>query len=326
VPATGTAQTTVVLLALVLALDAADRSAVGALAPSLKDAFGIGNTQIGLLAAAFSIVGSLATLPMGVLADRVTRVTLLGVSVAVWSVAMGATGFAISFAMLFATRMALGVLTAAAGPPVSSLIGDLSPVDLRGRVMAWVRTGELVGSGFGFLLSGIVLVLFSWRGVFLAFALVGFVVAVQIARRPEPERGAGDESQPASAHDQRLYDLVEEAHIEPRPRAVLQGSQRDRSLRWALAYTLRIPTILIVIVAGSLGDFFFSGLQVFAVVFAVDEYGISQAGAALLVPVIGAGAAIGLVAGGRLGDALIERGHIAGRIGWRSGRSRSRAR
>jgi putative solute:sodium symporter small subunit len=132
---TGPARTTITLLALVLALDAADRSAVGALAPSLKRAFDIGNTQIGLLAAAFSVVGALATLPMGVLADRVARVTLLGISIAAWSVAMGSTAVAVTFTMLFAMRMALGVLTAAAGPPVSSLIGDLYPIDV--RVASW---------------------------------------------------------------------------------------------------------------------------------------------------------------------------------------------
>lgn len=252
-PGSGSAQATIVLLALVLALDAADRSAVGALAPSLKDAFGIDNTQIGLLAAAFSIVGSLATLPMGVLADRVTRVTLIGVSVAVWSLVMGSTAAAVTFTMLFATRMALGILTAAAGPPVSSLIGDLYPVDVRGRVMAWVRSGELVGSGFGFLVSGLILVLFSWRGVFVAFALAGLVVAFQIARRPEPRRASGDEIQHSSEHDQTLYDLIDDAHVEPFPHTVLRGSQRDRSLRWALAYTLRIRTVVVVIIAGSLG-------------------------------------------------------------------------
>ena len=67
----------VVVLAAVLALDGADRTALGALAPALKTEFGIGNTQIGLLASAFAIVGALAILPIGILTDRTRRTAIL---------------------------------------------------------------------------------------------------------------------------------------------------------------------------------------------------------------------------------------------------------
>jgi hypothetical protein len=162
--------------------------------------------------------------------------------------------------------------------------------------------------------SALIVVFLTWRGVFVTFALAGFVIAFLVARRPEPERAAAADTDAASGRDQMLYGLVEDAHVEPRATTVLHGDQRDRSIWWAFRYTLRVRTVVIVIVAGSLGDFFFSGLQVFAVVFAVDEFGIPQASAALLIPVVGAGAALGLLGGGRVGDALIERGHITGRV------------
>src|SRR5690242_1734803 len=47
--------------ATVIAVDFADRAAIGAVAPDLKHAFGISNTQIGLLASAFSILGAVGT-------------------------------------------------------------------------------------------------------------------------------------------------------------------------------------------------------------------------------------------------------------------------
>lgn len=73
----------IVLLACVLALDSADKGAVGALAPQLEAAFHIGNTQIGLLVTVSSLVGALATLPIGVLADRArrTRILVIGIFV-----------------------------------------------------------------------------------------------------------------------------------------------------------------------------------------------------------------------------------------------------
>jgi MFS family permease len=292
---TGPARTTIVVLAMVLALDAADRSAVGALAPSIKQAFHVGNTQIGMLAAAFSVVGALATLPMGVLADRVRRVALIAASVVLWSIAMGITAAAVTFGMLFVTRMFLGIVTAAAGPPVSSLIGDLYPVDVRGQVLSWVRSGELLGSGAGFLVSGLIVALLSWREVFVALALAGLVVACATLRCPEPERGAFEAFGQDPTDDQTLYQLLDDTDVEADARSVLHGHQRRRSFWWAMRYTLHIRTLVVVIVA-------------------VHQFGISQAGAALLVPVVGAGALLGLVGGGRIGDSLIESGHVNGRI------------
>src|SRR5262245_4007807 len=59
-------RTAMVALAAVLALDAADRTALGALAPALKAEFGIGNAAVGLLASAFAVVGALAIVPVGI--------------------------------------------------------------------------------------------------------------------------------------------------------------------------------------------------------------------------------------------------------------------
>src|SRR3954454_150633 len=161
----------ILALAAVLALDGADRTALGALAPALKAEFHIGNTEIGLLASAFAIVGALAIVPIGILTDRARRVTILVVCVAIWCVGMGVAAAATSFAILFAARISLGVLSAAGGPPVTSMIGDLFPADVRGRVLGWVKSGELVGGGLGFLVAGLVVWAFSWRGVFVTLAL-----------------------------------------------------------------------------------------------------------------------------------------------------------
>ena len=104
------------VLAAVLALDGADRTALGALAPALKAEFHIGNTEIGLLASAFAIVGALAIVPIGILTDRARRVTILVVCVGIWCAAMGVAAAAMSFALLFAARITLGVLDAPRRP------------------------------------------------------------------------------------------------------------------------------------------------------------------------------------------------------------------
>ena len=90
----------VLVLAFVLALDAADKGTVGAVAAPLEHDLGLANTQIGLLVAVVSLVGGAATFPAGMLVDRVRRTHLLAGSVVLWGLAMAASALSRSFAWL----------------------------------------------------------------------------------------------------------------------------------------------------------------------------------------------------------------------------------
>jgi len=287
----------VVVLAAVLALDGADRTALGALAPALKTEFGIGNTQIGLLASAFAIVGALAILPIGILTDRTRRTAILVVCIGIWCLAMGVAAAAMSFAVLFAARITLGVLSAAGGPPVTSLVGDLFPADVRGRVLGWVKSGELVGAGAGFLVAGVVVSLTSWRGVFVVLAVMGIVVACAVARTPEPRRGGENDLPGGEARDTgaptQLAELVEEQGIEPNEDVILRGDVSEMPIRPAIGYVLHVRTVVMIIIASALGDVFFTALQVFGVLFLVDQFGISASEASILILVVGVGGFLG---------------------------------
>ncbi|MGB0092032.1 MAG: MFS transporter, partial [Solirubrobacteraceae bacterium] len=180
----------VVLLACVLALDSADLATVGSVAGELERGLHISNVQLGLLVSLPSLVGALATIPVGILTDRVTRVPMLAGSVLAWSVAMALSGLASSFAMLLVTRVALGAVTATAGPTVSSLIGDFIPARERARIYGFILSGELLGAGFGFLVSGEAAAALSWRAAFLILAIPSLALAIAIPRLlPEPARG-----------------------------------------------------------------------------------------------------------------------------------------
>ncbi len=191
----------VVLFAAVLALDAADRSTVGAVAAELHQALNINNTEIGLLVTASTGAGALATLPIGILVDRVARVRLLTVAVVVWSMATIVGGAATSYVMLLVARLALGAVVATAFPAVSSLTGDLFPAADRGRMWGYILSGELIGTAVGLGLSGAIAGLLSWRFSFWLLALLGFVLAAVLPRLlPEPARGG---QSPAAARRHR---------------------------------------------------------------------------------------------------------------------------
>jgi MFS family permease len=223
-----------------------------------------------------------------------------------------------SFAVLFAARITLGVLTAAGGPPVTSIVGDLFPADVRGRVLGWVKSGELIGAGAGFLVAGVVVWLTSWRGVFLTLGIMGLVVAWSVAHVREPRRGGendlpGDDDRGIDAPTQ-LSALVDEQGIEPREDLVLEGDQSELPLKPALRYVFRVRTVVMIITASALGDVFFAALQVFGVLYLVEQFGVSTSQASILIPLVGVGGFLGVVAGGRLGDLLIAHGVLAGRV------------
>src|ERR1700722_17913687 len=178
----------IVTLACVLAMSSADAATVGAAAAPLRAALHIDNTDIGLLVTVSSLVAAVASLPFGVLADRWRRTRTLGLAVGTWGVAMLWSATASSFGRLLLARVVLGAVTAAAGPIGASLVGDYFEGTERGRIWSYILTGELLGAGVGFAVTGDLAAL-SWRAAFVLLALPAFVLAWYVLGRPEPVRG-----------------------------------------------------------------------------------------------------------------------------------------
>ena len=274
----------ITVLAAVLGLSGADVATVGASATELRHSLGISDTQIGLLVATTLLVGALATVPFGMLADRVRRTTTLAVAVGLWGAAMAWSAAASDYQMLLAARIFLGVVTAAAGPLIASLVGDYFDGGERGRTWGFILTGELVGVGFGFVVAGDVAA-FSWRAAFVVLALPAFLLAWLVARLPEPKRGGGD-----------------------------AGEGAGMSLLAAARHVLRVRTNALLIASSSLGYYFLAGLQTFGAEFAKKQYGVNQAEVNVLVLIVGVGALAGVLAGGAAGDALMRRGWVSARV------------
>lgn len=328
----------IVLLACVLALDSADKATVGAVAAQLERDMGIGNTQIGLLVTISTAVAALATLPIGLLTDRINRVRLLSAAVLLWSLTLVVSGASDSYLMLLLTRLGLGAVGATATPAVASLTGDLFPAAERGRIYGFILSGELVGAGFGFVVSGDIAGWLSWRYAFWALAVPGIALAWVFRRMlPEPARGGQSRLQVGArsiqaavdpeqqdtgeqetiANDAQEEDVVEQeveaGHVRPHDHMVLHEDPADRSLWWTVKYVLSIRTIRVMILASALGYFYFAGLRTFAVVFVRGRFGVGQSTASSLLFLVGLGAVAGVLVSGRLADRLVARGHLVAR-------------
>jgi MFS family permease len=315
----------IVLLASVLALSSADASTVGASATPLRHALGISNTDIGLLVTVTSLVAALTSLPFGVLADRVRRTWTLAAAIVLWGGAMIWSATISTFGELLMTRLLLGGVTAAAGPLVASLVGDYFAPAERGRIYGFILAGELVGAGVGFAVTGDVAAL-SWRAAFLLLAFPAFALAWLIFQLPEPARGGRDalpapgataaDVEPDGNVDQTTdaQRLARESGVEPDPELSRVGDPRRLGLFAATRYILRIRTNVVLIVASAAGYFFLAGVQTFGVEFVTRQYGIDQALGTLVLLVVGAGGVVGVLAAGALGDVLLHRGYLTGRI------------
>ena len=218
----------------VLALSGADAATVGAVAPQLEHSLHIGNTKIGLLTAVSLLVGAIFTIPVGLLVDRIKRIPMLSISITLWSIASLASAFASNYSTLLLTRLALGAVTATAGPAIASLTGDYFPASERGRVYAYILGGEIAGTAAGFIISGSVASLIDWRAAFLLLAIPGFFLARELDRTvPEPLRGGQSWLEPGV---EDLHQVVAEGHAraaaESDPEAAAAhplGGSRQRS-------------------------------------------------------------------------------------------------
>lgn len=327
----------VIVLSSVLALDAADKATVSAVAGSLKQVFHIGNTQIGLLIAITSFIAAVFTLPIGSLVDLTRRNRILLWAVLFWSVAMAVSGFSTSFMFMLGTRMGLGAITAAAFPSIASLTGDFFPARDRARMYGLILGGELVGTGVGFFIGGEVSAWINWRWPFYVMGGFGLLVAWLLWRfLPEPARAGqswlaeGQEDIPTDAESQQSCGPKEQssdqvptgqtqmqvlnAGVKPVPERVLREDPVQHGLWWAIRYVVRIPTYLLLVMASSLAYYFFGGVRGFGMIYLTGHYGVSRGVLTWWILVIGLGALAGVMFGGFLSERLLQRGWFATRV------------
>ncbi|HEV8423426.1 MAG TPA: MFS transporter, partial [Chthoniobacterales bacterium] len=111
-------------LALLLAINLfnyIDRQVLAAVEPSIRATFFVPNDPnamaiSGTLGSAFLITYMLSAPALGWVSDRFSRWLIIGGAVILWSIATAASGLAISFAMLFATRVLVGIGEGGYGP------------------------------------------------------------------------------------------------------------------------------------------------------------------------------------------------------------------
>ncbi len=169
-----------------------DRSVLFAVQPLIQKEFHRNDLNFGLLTSAFFASYMIAAPFLGWLSDRYSRKMIIATCVIVWSAATLMTAVVTDFNQLLVRHTLVGIGEAAYASAAPSMIADLFPEHVRGRVLSIFYLAIPVGTACGYLIGGYLGEAYSWRAPFYVGALPGFVLAIALIFVGEPIRGTAD--------------------------------------------------------------------------------------------------------------------------------------
>lgn len=272
----------------VYVLNFLDRSLLGILAKPIQDTLKITDGQLGLIGGLyFALFYCFIAIPVGWLADRSNRVSILTLACAIWSAATIACGLATSYPQLVVARMAVGFGEAGGVPPSYAIITDTFPPGRRGTALAIYNLGPPIGAALGIAFGASIAAAFDWRYAFLVIGTIGLVAALGV----------------------RL--IVREP-----PRGALKGAPQSLIAKPGFGATIGMffsrPTLILVALGSGATQFVTYGLGNFASLFLIREKGMTLREIAVfyaLVTAIGMGG--GIFASGRVIDHFTRRSKSA---------------
>ena len=281
-----------------------DRQVLALLVAPVRRDLAITDTQVGTLyglafAASFILFG----IPIGRLADRGSRRAIIAAGIAVWSVMTVLCGLARTYEQLLFARVGVGIGEAALAAPALSLLADYFPSSRRATALSVYSLGVFLGAGLANLVGGAVLTRLAeaeavvlplvgevrpWQSVFVIVGVPGILIALLMASVREPRR-----LETGQARDAAPFTIREVW-------AYLRANRRTflcHNVGYALFALVNFAT------AGWLPTNL------------VRTYGWSAAQAGLVLGTLTVTVGVlGVVVGGRLADAMLERGRTDAKL------------
>jgi MFS transporter, Spinster family, sphingosine-1-phosphate transporter len=184
------------ILMLINFVNYVDRQIIFSLFPAIRHEFSLSYVQLSYLATAFTVVLSLGSFPLGMLADRVSRRAVISAAVLFWSGATFFSGMAGSFRSLVAARGLVGVGEAAYNPAGAAVISASFPGEMRARVQGSFDIGMFIGGATGIALGGIIVQSFGWRPAFFLVGVPGVILGLSSLRLPETQGSSTKDGMP----------------------------------------------------------------------------------------------------------------------------------
>jgi len=270
-----------------------DRQILGLLVGPIRRDLGIGDAEMGVLyGLAFAAFYTLLGLPIARLADRGSRRAIIGIGIAVWSVMTVLSGFASTYQQLLLARFGVGIGEAALAAPAASLLADYFPASRRATALSVYSLGIYLGAGLANLVGGLVIArlgenatmtvpvagtVSAWQAVFMIVGIPGLVVALLMATA-------------ASASGHSIRDVL--AYVADNRRTFI-----SHNLGYALLALVNY------------------GTAAWLPTHLIRSYGWSAAKAGITLGTLTMTVGVaGIIAGGRIADAMLARGRTDAKL------------
>jgi predicted MFS family arabinose efflux permease len=273
-----------ILFWLIYFLNQADRQVLFSVLPLVKSDMHVSDASLGLMSSVFFWVYAILAPIAGSLGDVLNRRNLIVTALIVWSAATSASGVSAGFLWLLICRGITAFGEAFYYPSASSMIADFHGETSRSTAMAIHQTSVYTGIIVSGALSGFIGQWYGWRAAFLSFGAAGILIAILAwTALREPERGRADFA-PSSTQTGFAERIAETFRT---PTAILLTLAFLGMILVNTAYLTWTPTLL------------------------VRKFGLPLAKAGFHATFWHhAGAAAGVLAGGRLADARAARSAI----------------
>jgi MFS family permease len=178
------------LLALVT-INYMDRSALGIVAHSVREEFGLSPVQMGYLFSSFLWTYVVCILPVGIMLDRFSARNINSAGIVLWSLAMAATAGVWSFGSLIGARMVMGAGEATSIPSCGRIVREWMPAQERGVANVVWSAGSFVGPALGAVVVAGIASAMGWRAAFVILGALGFVwLACNLIWFDRPEKAS----------------------------------------------------------------------------------------------------------------------------------------
>ena len=266
-----------------------DRTIVSTISQAIQVDLKVTNAQMGLLGGLyFALLYTFLGIPIARLAERKNRVTIITVSVVIWSGFTALCGTASSFAQLALYRFGVGVGEAGCSPPSHSLVSDYFPPKQRATALSVYSFGIPLGTMFGAVIGGWLAQNFSWRIAFVIVGLPGLLLALILKTVvKEPPRGHSETETPATAYVRPKFTL---------PSEIAELGK----VTWSLFGAWPVLNMILGVTIASFGSY---GAGAFVPSYFIRAFHLDLASVGLIVGLVGGfSSGIGTLAGGFVTD------------------------
>jgi len=263
------------------ALNYLDRFLLSPLLPLIIAGLSLSDRQAGSLQSAFILVYALVCPVAGWLGDRMSRLRIAALGVALWSIATFASGLASTFGWLLLARAMVGIGEATYTVVTPSLLSDHYPPSRRARALSIFYAAMPFGIFLGYLLGGQIGARYGWQPSFFVAGGPGLLFALALFLLRDPPRGRFDGP---TNPDEKL------------PLAAFLKVLRQR------------PSYFYNVAAQTIYSFTMGGLGVWMPTYFVRErhLGVAQASTIFGALLLGTGF-VGTLLGGPVGDRLAQK-------------------